>query len=78
MNTRIKIVKHKRNAQDENKSPVNRVVDSNNAQPAENRTRDMVNTIKSWIAELNERKRIQPHSFAPLPGAVQVATFGNH
>jgi hypothetical protein len=63
MNTRIKIIK--RNAGDEDKS--NRAVDSTKAQPGENRTRDVVNTVKSWIVEMNERKRIQSHSFAPLP-----------
>jgi hypothetical protein len=58
MNTRIKIIKHNRNAEVENKS-----------QPAENKTRDMVQTVKSWIVEFKDRRRLQPHSFSPLPVA---------
>lgn len=65
MNTRIKIIKRNRNAED--RSQVNPLAGSPAAQPATNKTRDMVNTVKSWIAELNDRKRIQPHSFSPLP-----------
>ena len=40
------------------------------AQPeksVEQSTREIVGTIKSWIAELQERKRAQRHSFALLP-----------
>ena len=66
MNTRIKIIKRNRNAEDEDKSTVNQAVASTKAQPGENKTRDMVNTVKSWIVELNDRKRIQPHSFSSL------------
>jgi len=57
MNTRIKIIKR-------HESLENRAVDSTKTQPREIKTRDMVNTVKSWIAELNDRKRIQRHSFA--------------
>ena len=32
----------------------------------ERSTREMVSTVKSWIAELQERKRAQAHSFSPL------------
>ena len=79
MNTRIKIVKRNRNAEDANKSEVEPAVDSTNAPPAKNKTRAMVNTVKSWIAELNERKRLQAHSFSPLTATspVHVATFRN-
>ena len=66
MNTRIKLIKRNRNAEDEDRSQVNPVVDSPAAEQG-NKTRDMVNTVKSWIAELNDRKRMQPHSFSPLP-----------
>ena len=65
MNTRIKIIKRNRNAED--RSQVNPVVDSSATESGNNKRRDMVNTVKSWIAELNERKRMQPHSFSPLP-----------
>jgi len=30
-------------------------------------TREMVSTVKSWIAELQDRKRAQRQSFALLP-----------
>ncbi len=33
----------------------------------EQNTREMVSTVKSWIAELQQRKRAQTHSFSPLP-----------
>ena len=66
MDTRIKIIKQNRRAED-SKSQVNQVSNSTNARAAETKTRDMVNTVKSWIAELKDRKRIQPHSFSPLP-----------
>ena len=33
----------------------------------EQNTREMVSTIKGWVADLDERKRAQVHSFAPLP-----------
>lgn len=66
MNTRIKIIKRNRSAENE-RSQENRVVDSATTLPGKNKTRDMVSTVKSWIAELNDRKRLQPHSFSPLP-----------
>lgn len=73
MNTRIKIIKRNGEAEAEAKSTGNGAVDSTKAQLGENKTREMVNTVKSWIAELNERKRIQPHSFSPLPIGRNVA-----
>ena len=33
----------------------------------EQNNREMVKTVKSWIVELQERKRNQVHSFLPLP-----------
>jgi hypothetical protein len=33
----------------------------------EQSTREMVGTVKSWIAEFQDRKRAQRHSFALLP-----------
>ena len=70
MNTRIKIIKRDRNAENENG-----LVESSNPQPAENKTRDTVQTVKSWIAEFKDRQRLQPHSFSPLPA---VATLPDH
>jgi hypothetical protein len=40
----------------------------------EHSMREMANTVKGWIAELKEAKRLQSHSFARLteqPGAVK-------
>lgn len=65
MNTRIKIIKHGVDAEAETESQLNRDADSPDQQ--QNKTREMVNTVKSWIAELKDRKHIQPHSFSPLP-----------
>ena len=31
------------------------------------RTREMVSNVKSWIAELQQRKRGESRSFSPLP-----------
>jgi hypothetical protein len=33
----------------------------------EQNTREMVSTVKSWIAELQQRNRAQAHLFSPLP-----------
>jgi hypothetical protein len=33
----------------------------------EQKTRELVSTVKSWVTELQERKRTQVHSFSNLP-----------
>jgi hypothetical protein len=33
----------------------------------EQKTRELVSTVKSWITEFQERKRTQAHSFSNLP-----------
>jgi hypothetical protein len=40
---------------------------SENENSVERSTREMVSTVKSWIAELQQRKRAQVHSFSHLP-----------
>jgi hypothetical protein len=63
MNTTIKIIKHNRDA----KSEVSPVIESSNVQSAESVTREVVSTVKSWIAEFKDRKRTEHLSFAGLP-----------
>ncbi len=59
MNSSIKIVKRKR---DENPNDLK----TSDAEQSVERTREMVSTVKSWIAELQQRKRDQGHSFSNL------------
>ena len=42
----------------------------------EQTTREIVSTVKSWIAELQDRKRNQRHSFALLPVAASAQPNG--
>ncbi len=60
MKSSIKIVKRKRaeHADDMNSSEGEKSVEQS--------TREMVSTVKSWIAELHERKRTQRHSLSEL------------
>jgi len=58
----IKIVKRKR---DENS---NDVKTSDREKSVEQTKREMVGTVKSWIAELQRRKHAQRYSFSQLSG----------
>lgn len=62
MKSPIKIVKRKQNEEliDLKTAEVEKSVEQN--------TREMVSTVKSWIAELQQRKRAQAHVFPSLPG----------
>lgn len=40
---------------------------SDSERSIEQETRDMVSTVKTWITELQERKRSQLRTFPPLP-----------
>ena len=60
MKSSIKIVKRKR---DEDS---NDLKTSEGEKSVERSTREMVSTVKSWIAELQQRKRAQGHSFSDL------------
>jgi hypothetical protein len=57
----IKIIKRKR------EEDSNDLKASEEKKPVEPSTREMVSTVKSWIAELQKRKRAQVHSFSHLP-----------
>ena len=59
MNTSIKIIKHNRQAIVE--------VEASNVRSAEKKTREVVSTVTSWIAEFKDRKRAEQRSFASLP-----------
>jgi hypothetical protein len=61
MKSSIKIIKRK---QDEDS---NELKGSEGERSVERSTREMVTTIKSWIIELQQRKRDQGHSFSDLP-----------
>lgn len=64
MKSAIKIIKRKQDADSNN------LATSNCEQPVERSTREMVNTVKSWIAELQQRKRTEAYSFSGLPVVV--------
>lgn len=57
MNASIKIVKRKRDEEP------NDLKTSAPEKSAERSTREMVSTLKSWIAELQKRNRAQSRSF---------------
>lgn len=57
MKAAIKIIKRKQ----DNES--NDLAGPSGGQSAERSTREMVSTVKSWIVELQQRKRTEPHSF---------------
>jgi hypothetical protein len=63
MKSSIKIIKRKdADSIDLKTSEVKKGEDS-----IEQSTREMVSTVKSWIAELQQRKRAQVHGFSHLP-----------
>ena len=64
MNSSIKIVKRKRD------DAPNDLKTSEAEKSVEQSTREMVSTVKSWIAELQQRKRAQSHSFSDFPVVV--------
>jgi lipid II:glycine glycyltransferase (peptidoglycan interpeptide bridge formation enzyme) len=60
MKSSIKIIKPKRDEDPKDLQP------SENEKSVERSTREMVTTVKSWIAELQKRKRAQVQSFSHL------------
>ena len=67
MKSSIKIIKRKRDG---------KAKDSETAEsekPVERGTREMVSTVKSWIAELQQRKSGQTRSFSPLTAAAPAS-----
>ena len=61
MKSSIKIIKRK---QDAESNDLNTSKPEKSVEPS---TREMVSTVKSWIAELQQRKREQSSSFSQLP-----------
>jgi len=57
----IKVIK--RNREDQPKDPK----PSESEKSVKRGTREMVSTVKSWIDELQQRKRVQSPSFPQLP-----------
>jgi len=61
MNSPIKIIKRRRDEDLINSKP------AESEKSEEQSTREMVGTVKSWIAELQQRKRAQALVFPSLP-----------
>ena len=61
MKSSIKIIKHKQDEDPKDLKP------SESENSVERSTRDMVSVVKSWIDELQQRKRAQVHSFPSFP-----------
>ena len=66
MKSSIKVIKQKRDHG-------NSEAATDNKQPADITSRKTANTIKSWIAELQERKRSQRHSLPLLTILILIA-----
>lgn len=66
MKSSIKIIKRKRDEDSIDLKP------AQGAKSVEQSTREMVGTVKSWIAELQQRKHAQADVFPRLP-AIAVA-----
>lgn len=64
MKSAIKIIKRKQD------HVSNNLPTANAEQSVEQSTRQMMSTVKGWIAELQQRKRAEIHSFPPLPAVV--------
>ena len=64
MKSSIKIIKRKDADSIDLKTPA---VEKSGKESVEQSTREMVSTVKSWIAELQQRKRGQVHGFSGLP-----------
>jgi hypothetical protein len=76
MKSPIKVIKRKqdeKHKQDEGSPDVEAPEDERSS---ERSTRKMASTVKSWIAELQQKKHAQDHSFSPLP-ALGTATSQN-
>jgi hypothetical protein len=61
MKSSIKIIKRKRDEDSIDLKP------AESEKSIEQSTREMVGTVKNWIAELQQRKRAQAHVFPQLP-----------
>ena len=73
MKSSIKIIKRTHNGTQEDEESN----ELKTGKTAERKTRDLVRTIKSWIDEVQQRKRTQGHSFSPLPVIATVPANQN-
>ena len=71
MRTGIKIIKRKA------EGDANDLRTATGEKSVEQTTREMVSTVKSWIAEVQQRKRTERHSFSPLPFIPRIAETQN-
>ena len=67
MKSSIKIIKRKQGAKHKPDEDSNEMKTSEGEKSAKGSTREMVSTVKSWIAELQQRKSSQSRSFSQLP-----------
>jgi hypothetical protein len=67
MQPSIKIIKRKQDEKHKRDEDSNELKTSHAEKSVEQSTREMVSTVKSWITELQQRKRAQGHLFPPLP-----------
>ena len=61
MKPSVRVIKQNREEQPKESTP------PQGEKSVERSTREMVSTVKSWIVALQQRKRLQGHSFVPLP-----------
>jgi hypothetical protein len=66
MKSSIKIIKRAQDKQHKLEEDVKELELSDNAKSVEQLTREMASNIKGWIADLQQRKRDQNHSFPPF------------
>lgn len=71
MKSSIRIIKHKRD------DGSNDLKTSQGEKSVERSTLGIASTVKSWIAELHERKRAQVHSFSNLTEIVPAPVSHN-
>ena len=66
MNSSIKIVKRKQNEKYKPDRDSNELQTSEIEKSTDQSKREIASTIKGWIADLQQRKRAQDHSFPPF------------
>jgi len=74
MKSSIKIIKRKQGAKHKPDEDSNEMKTSEGEKSAKGSTREMVSTVKSWIAELQQRKRVKPDSFPGVPVIAPAAS----
>jgi hypothetical protein len=74
MKSSIKIIKRKQGAKHKPDEDSNEMKTSEGEKSAKGSTREMVSTVQSWIAELQQRKRAKAHSFPAVPVIAPAAS----